>query len=284
MDIKKWKVKDIIVTGVTILLLLVGLRLQATILLLLIIYTHEYGHKLVAQRFGLRVEGISLNPLGAVTNVIDTPRTYRDDFFMCLAGPLSGLLVTASAFVAYQLTGYGVFIGLAGLTAAINAVNLLPLALLDGGRVLGAIFSPLPRKRRPHAMWACNALAAGALYVFGSDHIMIAILVIIGLLTSSFGVGREEYIEMQRDTLLWREADYVRRIAEKEEEDFMPEVLADLQEKLLETRVELQSTFIPLPMDRREAIVCSALLLLTLAGLTLAYVWAGPDYLKLFMS
>ena len=88
---------------------------------------HELGHYLAIRALGGEVEVLRLTGLGAVM----VPRGmfgYREECLIALAGPAASLaLALLSAPVEETLAGVSLVLGL---------FNLLPLAPLDGGRVL----------------------------------------------------------------------------------------------------------------------------------------------------
>ena len=94
---------------------------------LLACVVHELGHYLAIRILGGEVEALQLTGLGAVM----VPRGmfgYREECLIALAGPAASLaLALLTAPVEETLAGVSLVLGL---------FNLLPLAPLDGGRVL----------------------------------------------------------------------------------------------------------------------------------------------------
>jgi len=117
------------------------------VLFLLSLLTHELAHAVVARRFGVRVEQVTLWLLGGVAELADEAPSARADLLVAAAGPLTSIAAGIS-FGAAALAGTalgapaivnGAFVWL-GLTNLVLAVfNLLPGAPLDGGRVLRAL-------------------------------------------------------------------------------------------------------------------------------------------------
>ncbi len=118
----------------------------AAVVFFLSLLAHELAHALVAQRNGIRVEGITLWLFGGVAKLLDEATDPGADLRVAAVGPLVSLALGA----AFSLLALGATaIGLAGLVvgalwwlALINAVlaafNLVPAAPLDGGRILRA--------------------------------------------------------------------------------------------------------------------------------------------------
>lgn len=110
------------------------------------IVLHELSHALVARRYGLRIDGITLFIFGGVAEMRDEPNNAKTEFMMAIAGPLASVALAAGFFVLRGLTeGLGwpapatAVIGyLAMINGLLAAFNMLPAFPLDGGRVLRA--------------------------------------------------------------------------------------------------------------------------------------------------
>lgn len=119
---------------------------------------HELSHSLVARRFGVEMEGITLFIFGGVAEMRDEPPSPKAEAWVAIAGPIASVLV-AGAFWAVDLGGRltgvlaeesvwasvlwgeqasAVFAYLAVINLILAVFNLLPAFPLDGGRVLRA--------------------------------------------------------------------------------------------------------------------------------------------------
>jgi Zn-dependent protease len=102
------------------------------------ILAHEFGHALVARRYGVQTESIDLWALGGVAHLDREPPTPRADGLIAVAGPIVSLVIGAAGLglgIALQSVAIG-WIGVVNLVLAV--FNMLPGAPLDGGRVLRA--------------------------------------------------------------------------------------------------------------------------------------------------
>jgi len=103
------------------------------------ILAHEFGHALVARRYGVQTQSIDLWALGGVARLDREPPTPRADGLIAVAGPVVSLLIGVAAL------GGGVFFGsqpaffVGVVNLALALFNMLPGAPLDGGRVLRAM-------------------------------------------------------------------------------------------------------------------------------------------------
>ncbi len=112
--------------------------LVATGLFFVSILTHEFGHALVARRYGVQTESIDLWALGGVAYLDREPPTPRADGLIALAGPAVSLLIGVLG-IALGLGFESSVLSWIGLVNLLLAVfNMLPGAPLDGGRVLRA--------------------------------------------------------------------------------------------------------------------------------------------------
>lgn len=110
------------------------------------IVLHEASHALVARRFGIPIDGITLFIFGGIAEMEDEPPSARSEFLMAAAGPaLSALLAVLFAqlvevHAAFGLppTIGGVLLYLAYLNLLLAAFNVLPAFPMDGGRMLRA--------------------------------------------------------------------------------------------------------------------------------------------------
>src|SRR6266545_5196877 len=118
----------------------------ATVLLLGCVLLHELAHALLARRYGVPVERITLWALGGFSLLGGEPETPRAAFWISASGPLTSLGLGAFAGSAGLLLDAAHAPGLVTVSALWLAVmnvvlglfNLLPGVPLDGGRVLRA--------------------------------------------------------------------------------------------------------------------------------------------------
>lgn len=95
---------------------------------------HEAGHLLAIRALGGRVEELRLTGLGAVM-IPQGAFGYGAECLVALAGPVASLILALLTAPWNQ--------ALAGVSLVLGLFNLLPLAPLDGGRVLGAVLFQL---------------------------------------------------------------------------------------------------------------------------------------------
>jgi len=115
-----------------------------SILLFGSVVLHELGHSLVALRYKIPVNSITLFIFGGVAQIGSEPPSAMAEFWIALAGPA----VSFGLAIIFQIlqpifTGVAPLLALAKYLAYINGIlalfNLIPGFPLDGGRVFRAI-------------------------------------------------------------------------------------------------------------------------------------------------
>ena len=110
------------------------------------ILAHEYGHALMARRYGVQTRSIELWALGGMARLDREAPTPRAEGWIAAAGPLTSLaiaMVTLATWFGLRTIGLSTpFISMLGWLGFVNAIlavfNLLPGAPLDGGRIVKA--------------------------------------------------------------------------------------------------------------------------------------------------
>lgn len=101
---------------------------------------HEIGHAVVIRAKGLRAGFMVFIPfVGGAVTIKDQPRTVYDDAMIGLAGPAAG---TAASLICLQLYKWNHdprYLLIATVGFLLNLFNLLPIGMLDGGRISAAV-------------------------------------------------------------------------------------------------------------------------------------------------
>jgi Zn-dependent protease len=121
-----------------------AMGIVGTIALFLCVVLHEFGHSIVARKYGLPMKGITLFIFGGVAEMEDEPQTPKTEFMMAIAGPAVSVVLGA-IFYLFSLWGESlswpmpvnqVLYYLGWINGVLAAFNLIPAFPLDGGRVL----------------------------------------------------------------------------------------------------------------------------------------------------
>ncbi len=168
-----------------------GLAAMLGSLLLLVavfasVVVHEFGHALMARRFGVRTWDITLLPIGGVARLEKMPERPSEQLSVALAGPAMNVGIAVVLLGLVSLLGLGVgvdsvdFTGSSFLTQLmwlnllLAGFNLLPGYPMDGGRVLRALLAM--RMAPERATQTAARVGQGVAVAFG----------LIGLFVSPF--------------------------------------------------------------------------------------------------
>ncbi len=101
---------------------------------------HEIGHAVAIRLKGLRAGFMVFIPfIGGAVTLKDQPHTVYDDALIGLAGPAAGTLASLACLQIYKWVNDPLWLLIAMLGFALNLINLLPLGMLDGGRISAAV-------------------------------------------------------------------------------------------------------------------------------------------------
>jgi Zn-dependent protease len=125
-----------------------------TLFLFLCVVLHEYGHALMARRFGIGTEDIILSPIGGVARLQKMPEEPVKEIAIAFAGPFVNLVIAAIAFAYVKFNSTDGILepaifeeewsgeNMARAAFFTNSIlfifNLLPAFPMDGGRILRA--------------------------------------------------------------------------------------------------------------------------------------------------
>src|SRR5438132_2191969 len=106
----------------------------------LLILIHEIGHAIVIRAKGLRTGMMVFIPfIGGAVTLKDQPRSAYDDAQIGLAGPIAGTVASLVVLQMYKWTDAPLYLAIAAAGFAVNLLNLLPIGMLDGGRISAAV-------------------------------------------------------------------------------------------------------------------------------------------------
>jgi len=121
--------------------------------LFLCVVLHEFGHALMAKRFGIKTHDITLLPIGGVARLEKMPEDPIEEFMVAIAGPAVNVMIAAGIFVGISATGFftqplnlmamsnNFWMQLLATNLVLVIFNLIPAFPMDGGRILRAILA-----------------------------------------------------------------------------------------------------------------------------------------------
>jgi Zn-dependent protease/predicted transcriptional regulator len=158
---------------------------------------HEFGHALVAKRYGVLTRDITLLPIGGVARLERIPERPMQEFWVALAGPAVNVVIAAAIFIVLVLLDganrlleiewfRGQFLAqLMWVNLMLVAFNMLPAFPMDGGRVLRSFLAARIGRPRATAIAAnigqAMAIVLGVIGFFHNPFLVfIAIFVFLG--------------------------------------------------------------------------------------------------------
>ena len=174
--------------------------ISAALLLLALfacILLHEFGHILMARRFGVRTPDVILLPIGGVARLERIPDEPKQELLIALAGPAVTAALALIFYLALRLSGGDADVGeLNPIAPFLNQLlvtnvwlllfNLIPAFPMDGGRVLRALLASrmgMVRGTRVAATLGQTLALAGGLYGITAQRpflVLIAFFVFLG--------------------------------------------------------------------------------------------------------
>jgi Zn-dependent protease len=113
---------------------------QFAVGLVLMLLIHEIGHVIAAKHKGLPVSAPLFIPfLGALITMKKHPRDAVTEAYIAFGGPILGTVGAIAAYVLAIYTQYELLYLIAYVGFFLNAINLLPIHPLDGGRISTAV-------------------------------------------------------------------------------------------------------------------------------------------------
>jgi len=153
-------------------------------LLLIAVFTtvvlHEFGHALMARRFGVRTRDITLLPIGGVARLENMPDKPRQQLLIALAGPAVNVAIALLLFGLLRLLDGPFLTQLMWINVSLAVFNLLPGYPMDGGRVLRALLAM--RMAPERATQVAARVGQGVAVIFGLVGLFVnPLLLIIGV-------------------------------------------------------------------------------------------------------
>jgi Zn-dependent protease len=170
----------------------------AAVLFFVTILIHELAHSYLAQRYGVKIKGITLMIFGGVSSMEEMPRKPGQEWRMAFAGPFSSLVIGVVAFLVMVLFKefqpgsmlLEATIILLGMLAFYNILlagfNLIPAFPMDGGRLVRAYYatkmSYMEATKKAARIGRYFAIGMGVfgIFLFNFFLILIALFVYIG--------------------------------------------------------------------------------------------------------
>lgn len=116
---------------------------KLAVVIMLVLLAHELGHYFAFRAYGLPVRLPAFVPLLGAFTAGAAPEDLEHDAYIALAGPITGLGLAATCYVIGDLQHDTFWFACADLSAFLNLFNMIPVPPFDGGRIVGALWTPL---------------------------------------------------------------------------------------------------------------------------------------------
>lgn len=159
------------VLSLWIYVLIFGWKLAVVIMFVLL--AHELGHYFAFRAYGLPVKLPAFVPLLGAFTAGAQPQDLEQDAYIALAGPLTGLGLSAACYAIGELQHDAFWYACADLSAFLNLFNMIPVPPFDGGRIVAALWTPL---------WIAGlAIFIGVALLLHVPVVFVAIIALLGL-------------------------------------------------------------------------------------------------------
>ena len=151
------------------------------VLLFACVLAHEFGHIMMARRFGIPTPDVTLLPIGGVAALERMPDKPREQLLVAIAGPAVNVVIAAVLLLWLAISAepdsvargmsrvedpnVSLIARLAAANVVLFAFNLIPAFPMDGGRVLNAVLAMRMDKNR--ALQISARIGQVMAFVFG---------------------------------------------------------------------------------------------------------------------
>lgn len=159
------------------------------LLIMIAIGFHESGHVWAMKKMGIKTKGFYFLPfIGGAAIAEEEYKTYGENAFIAIMGPVWGALLAGICAAAYYVTGVPMLAAAAAWMATLNIFNLLPVSPLDGGQLMRSIAFSIHKTLG--VLFLVLSMILGIFIMFKLKIGLFALILIVG--------GLELFLELRR--------------------------------------------------------------------------------------
>jgi Zn-dependent protease len=159
------------------------------LLIMVAVGFHESGHVWAMKKMGIKTKGFYFLPfLGGAAIAEESYKTYGENAYIAVMGPIWGAFLAGLCGVAYYVTGVPMLAAAACWMAVLNIFNLLPITPLDGGQIMRSIAFSISKTLG--VIFLVLSMAAGIFIMYKLKIGLFALILAVG--------GLELFLELRR--------------------------------------------------------------------------------------
>ena len=164
---------------------------------------HEFGHALMAQKFGMKTRCITLYPFGGTAAVENLVEGGKEELYIALAGPGVNLALSI-LLLPLMLMSVPFCFEFFWINILMGTFNMLPALPLDGGRVLRALLTKWTTHENATKQSLRVSVVFVAMLLIAAVRLSSPSILFVALVLSYFIYGeRRRMIERKRQEPKW---------------------------------------------------------------------------------
>ena len=173
------------------------------ILILVAVGWHEQGHVWAMRKMSIKTKGWYAIPfIGGAAIAEEKYRTYGENAYIAIMGPIWGMLMALAAAGLYWVTGQPLWAATGAWMATLNLFNLLPITPLDGGQLIKSIAFSI---NKTLGVWFLGfSILLGVIVMWKFHILLFAILLVVGALEMAYEIYARRRLRLYNEGHLYK--------------------------------------------------------------------------------